>query len=326
MGRIVWIDIAKALCIVLVVIGHYYPDTHPMWYEEMRSVIYTFHMPLFMFTSGYIYMATKKKETYADFIWRKVKRLMIPYITVSTIIVTIKLCTQDRVYVENPVTTLSYLKIFYLPEAGYFLWFIWALWWMFILIPLFRSPLSRLGLLIVAFLLPLTAQHMSEFFCLNKFSEMLQYFVLGVVIYDWRQFLLVLKHIHLLFCCIAFFVIDILPNLSGGGGNSFFAAFMGIAFILRVSYSLKDYVMNFALGKHVLLISAASYIIYLLHTTFEGFAKALILKFPYLSDLSNDIMFCIGAVLVISTGMIVPILLYKYVIGRYAITKMLFGL
>lgn len=75
-----------------------------------------------------------------------------------------------------------------------------------------------------------------------------------------------------------------------------------------------------------MLISTASYIIYLLHTTFEGFAKALVLKLPYLSDLSNDIMFCVGAVFVISTGVIAPVLLYKYVLGRYKITKVLFGL
>lgn len=101
---------------------------------------------------------------------------------------------------------------------------------------------------------------------------------------------------------------------------------MGIALILRASYSIKDNVMNRAWGRIVMLISSASYTIYLLHTTFEGFAKALVFKLPYLSDLSNDIMFCIGAVLVISSGVIIPILLYKHVLGRYTVTKILFGL
>lgn len=325
MRRIVWIDIAKAICIILVVIGHYIPETHPLWYGEMRNVIYTFHMPLFMFASGYIYIATKKEISYSDFIWRKVKRLMVPYLTVSVLVVTIKLCTQGQAYVENPVTPLSYLKILYLPEAGYFLWFIWALWWMFILIPLFRTPRSRLGLLVVAALLPSAARYMPEEFCFKEFSKMLQYFVMGVVAYDWKHYLLGLKQIPLWFYCIAFSVIEVLPYI-GGGGISLLTASMGIAFILRVSYSIKDHVTNHAWGRIIMLISTASYIIYLLHTTFEGFAKALVFKFPYLSDLSNDIMFSIGAVFVISTGVIVPVLLYKYVLGRYKITKVLFGL
>ena len=59
MKRIVTLDIAKAICIILVVIGHYIPDNSPDWYVLMRTFIYSFHMPLFMFASGFIYMATR---------------------------------------------------------------------------------------------------------------------------------------------------------------------------------------------------------------------------------------------------------------------------
>ena len=54
MNRIISLDIAKAICIILVVVGHYVPDNSPEWYKLMHDVIYTFHMPLFMFASGYI--------------------------------------------------------------------------------------------------------------------------------------------------------------------------------------------------------------------------------------------------------------------------------
>ena len=186
-NRIIWIDIAKAICIVLVVIGHYIPDTHPIWYSEMRNVIYTFHMPLFMFASGFVYIATKRREErYREFIWKKIKRLMVPYLTVSCLIVTLKLCTQGQAYVENPVTTFSYIKIFYLPEAGYFLWFVWALLWMFLIIPFFYTPKSRLALFFVALVLPFTSSYMPVVFCIKEFSGMLQFFVAGVVAYDWR--------------------------------------------------------------------------------------------------------------------------------------------
>ncbi|KAA3144009.1 acyltransferase family protein, partial [Alistipes onderdonkii] len=55
MNRLISIDIAKAICIILVVIGHYNPDNAPEWYHTINLFIYTFHMPLFMFASGYVY-------------------------------------------------------------------------------------------------------------------------------------------------------------------------------------------------------------------------------------------------------------------------------
>lgn len=91
--RIVSLDIAKAICIILVVVGHYIPDNSPEWYKLIHDVIYTFHMPLFMFASGYVYIATKKDIGYGDFIVKKIKRLMVPYLTTSVIVISLKSAT-----------------------------------------------------------------------------------------------------------------------------------------------------------------------------------------------------------------------------------------
>ena len=128
-GRIVYIDLAKAICIILVVVGHYCPPGCPGWWSAIVQFIYSFHMPLFMFASGFVYIATKKDgEKYSDFIVKKIKRLMVPYFVVSACIIGIKLITESHLYVQNPKTVMSFAKMFYYPEAGYFLWFIWALW------------------------------------------------------------------------------------------------------------------------------------------------------------------------------------------------------
>ena len=39
MNRIIFLDIAKAICIILVVVGHYMPDNSPMWYVMLNKVI-----------------------------------------------------------------------------------------------------------------------------------------------------------------------------------------------------------------------------------------------------------------------------------------------
>lgn len=325
-NRIVWIDIAKAICIILVVIGHYYPETHPVWYGEMRNIIYSFHMPLFMFASGFVYIVTFRNTGYHDFLWKKVKRLMIPYLTVSVMIITIKLLTQGHAYVENPVTLLSYLRIFYLPEAGYFLWFIWALWWMFVIIPFFKTSYSRLLLLLGSLFLPIISDHMPEELCLKQFARMLQYFVAGVVAYDWREYFVWCKRVPYAVITLAFCLLEAMPYIGMGGANSTIIASTGIAFVLKLSYSLEERVKITSWGNVILLISTASYIIYLLHTTFEGFAKAVILRFPYLSNLSDDWAFVIGGTIVVGSGVIIPLLLFKYLIVRYEITRAMFGL
>lgn len=120
MNRIIALDIAKAICIILVVMGHYVPDNSPAWYVLVHDVIYTFHMPLFMFVSGYVYIATKKRITYGDFLLKKVRRLMVPYLTTSVMVIVIKLLTQGSMSVDNPVTIFSFVEMFYMPVAGYF--------------------------------------------------------------------------------------------------------------------------------------------------------------------------------------------------------------
>ena len=79
-------------------------------------------------------------------------------------------------------------------------------------------------------------------------------------------------------------------------------------------------------GKGLLMIvSGSSYIIYLFHTTFEGFAKAVVHKIPFFADTSNE-FFIVNVTVVVACGVIAPVILHRYVLSRYSITKVLFGL
>ncbi len=42
--RLYCLDIAKALCIMLVVVGHFNPDSVPTWWKCINHIIYSFHM------------------------------------------------------------------------------------------------------------------------------------------------------------------------------------------------------------------------------------------------------------------------------------------
>ncbi len=320
--RLVYADIAKAICIVLVVVGHYFPDDHPVWYWIMRSIIYSFHMPMFMFASGLIYLATFKVQDYTVFIKKKIKRLMVPYIVVSFIIITIKLLTQSLMYVENPVTYLSYVKILYLPEAGYFLWFIWALWWIYVIIPLFNTSRKRLYLLVFSILLHFIPITFPDYFCLKQFKDMVFYFVFGCVAWEYRQNLKNLFSLSSFIYFVLFVTLHSIYLFLNIGGM--LLPFIGIVFVLRLSMSIEKE-QDKCYFKWLITISTSSYIIYLFHTTFEGLTKSLINKMPFLMYSSNDFLFALEALVVISVGVVGPILLDNLVLKRYKFARLLFG-
>ncbi|WP_195202481.1 acyltransferase family protein [Phocaeicola massiliensis] len=71
LSRIDWIDIAKGIGIFLMVMGHTsIPKLGGHW-------IYSFHMPLFFFLSGFLFQSGK--YSWSQFIKRKVRTMVVPY-------------------------------------------------------------------------------------------------------------------------------------------------------------------------------------------------------------------------------------------------------
>lgn len=94
--------------IILVVIGHS-GFTSPDIANRLsifHQWIYTFHMPLFFFISGYLYSLTNRSFQQIDnrrFIAKKFNRLLIPYFVLGVVIFIIKyvfanLSTADRIF------------------------------------------------------------------------------------------------------------------------------------------------------------------------------------------------------------------------------------
>lgn len=74
--HIVWIDIAKGIGCILVVLGHF-------WYKaphvEVLKFIYSFHVPLFFICAGFVFKIKKESKLISN-VCNKVKRLIIPSI------------------------------------------------------------------------------------------------------------------------------------------------------------------------------------------------------------------------------------------------------
>jgi acyltransferase len=73
--RLHWVDSLKGFAIFLVVLGHigYIPP-------DLAAYIYSFHMPLFFFISGYLLNFDKYYKNTNLFVSNKIKSIMLPYL------------------------------------------------------------------------------------------------------------------------------------------------------------------------------------------------------------------------------------------------------
>lgn len=71
-----WIDNLKAFGIFLVVFGHCSTYSNYL----VQNYIYSFHMPLFFFASGYLQSKEKLQDAYPIFLKYQVRSLLVPYL------------------------------------------------------------------------------------------------------------------------------------------------------------------------------------------------------------------------------------------------------
>lgn len=74
-----WIDLAKAIGIILVVFAHALPKNTFIW-----KYIQQFHMPLFYIISGFLYSC---KGTWLQYVKKKIKALWMPFIGCGIIMI-----------------------------------------------------------------------------------------------------------------------------------------------------------------------------------------------------------------------------------------------
>ena len=266
---------------------------------------------------------TLRDISFKSFITKKIKRLAIPYLVTSAIIITIKLLSQGNAKVDHPVTAWSYFKMFYLPEAGYFLWFIIALFVMFLVLYFFKSKQARLILFLISFVISLMPSCGVDILCLRQCQKMFVYFMTGCIVADYAPNLFKAGIIPTLIIllvfigCEAYYVqhqdsiimYKILP-------------FIGIASIMTMCYNCEQYIP--VLARSCVILAPSVYFIYLFHTTFEGLAKAVFAKVPFFIN-NFDSTFYLQAICAIVCGVLIPIILYYFVVRRNKILSLLFG-
>jgi fucose 4-O-acetylase-like acetyltransferase len=327
-NRLTFIDIARAICIILVVIYHYRPENSPDWYLALNNIAVSFRIPLLMFISGYIYTIAKKTMKYKDFVFNKFKRLIVPYFFVSILIIFIKLLTEKDMYLENPVSISSFYEMFYFPAAGFFIWFVYALFLIFLIIPFIDTPQKLTVFLIISLIILLIPIPSSMYiFYLAQLKGYLFYFVFGCFIATKTNIKLIIDKIPSVIF-LAFFAIlyavklvihtEFIPLLN------LFLSVSGIFFIISISMRI-DKKAN-SVKSFFVKLSSYTYTIYLFHTTAEGFAKSVLRKTSLENYLTPDFYFIFNAFFIIMLGIFAPVFLHKIVVSKSRLFSFLIGI
>lgn len=124
------IDNIRGVAIFLVVWGHSIQflggNEFDFFENKVFAVLYSFHMPLFMFVSGYLFTNTPKKRRTYEILKSKFHELVIPIIIWSAIF-TIAFYGR-RVLTGINVENILYLVKMYIKFLPIYLWFFWTVY------------------------------------------------------------------------------------------------------------------------------------------------------------------------------------------------------
>jgi fucose 4-O-acetylase-like acetyltransferase len=250
-----YIDALKGIAILLVVVGHAIQENISDFDNNIIfRIIYSFHMPLFMFISGYVIYGHVGSPLP---IWLidKFKRLVVPFLSWAIIV---------KFVVYNSDSFIQYFfELYKHPDVG--LWFLWVLFLNYCLLGttlLFGKNLKEVKLLLTIITLNLISISVLGF---PMVRWLFPFFATGYILNEYRnKFPQSMRTLSILFSgafpflvCFwhrtkelsfnhgiskIFTIYDIVPHLSLIDiSYRYIVAFAGISLVVQIIKKLKKY-------------------------------------------------------------------------------------
>ncbi len=198
--KIDYITFIQSLAVTLVVIGHSFPkeiltDSLPAWAACIRSLIYSFHMPLFFVLAGFLFVYSFEKKglgSFKEFFIKKFNRLIIPYIAVGSVAYCLKtFIFNSFAYRPSTPSALFYLKsmLYPLSNPNIYLWFLPTI---FIVFLIFYFLVGRKKYIVPIFVFSLMLSVLSDnisisFLNIQGVLYYIFYFVCGIMIFYYKN-------------------------------------------------------------------------------------------------------------------------------------------
>lgn len=192
MERLEFIDKACGIAILLVVYAHIiFPETLGInWYLISKTLIYKFHMPLFMCLSGYLaFLSTsnkniKSKTDYLNFQKKKLYKFLPVYLIAVSCSVLLDVFYKHLIITE---INQNILISFFAPAHGTaaFIWYLYVLFGFYLVTPFLLNLKSspQYLLLLVGFLFTNFIDTVSPLFSAELFCKYFFFFFGGGLIY-----------------------------------------------------------------------------------------------------------------------------------------------
>lgn len=319
------IDRAKGLAILLVVFGHLMSSGYPPgngWYDTAKDIVYSFHMPFFMYLSGYVFGFANKQWTgfsaYPRYLRDRAARLLVPFALFGLLIVVGKYLSHFFLYVDDPPRRLSTgieeLVLDTRRSPALSIWYVYVLFLYSAAMPLLWRIGLRWGaavaLGLVLFVLPAT-----DTLYLDRVAGYFVFFALGGLVAAHRDriepwFRRALPLWLVLFAATLLTEWTALPSQAR-------LLLCGVAAIPALHGLVQS--RPFARDRLFVTLGNHAFTIYLLNTIVIGLAKAGYLKLAPFHGASATV----ALALFFAAGTLVPILIRRCVADRVPVLSRL---
>lgn len=266
-SRIDWLDFAKGIGILCVVFGH----TQIPYISEY--LIRPFHVPLFFFLSGFCFSV--KKYNIKEFLSKKIKSLLMPYIFFSLIWIVYETINETIVNGFSFKFLLNEFKLYILQNHLHAIWFITCIFLLqmlaYILVSVCKDKDCLLFALSLVFIVLSFLYKIYVDVKLIWNAEIvipaMPYFLVGYIIKKNNHVfekITVFKFIPLWFVSYVLLgylnikvsgrTVDMYSNCYGNIAIFYFAAFSGILFVVSLSKIIKRIGFVNYIGRNSLII------------------------------------------------------------------------
>lgn len=185
------IDIAKGIGIILVVLGHIVAvrSEGPVAYAIFKTYLYQFHMPFFMYLSGFAFW--RACERYSDvgllkYTLARADRLLVPFFVFGLIIIVAKAAAKSLMYVDDAPdqiwTGLSSLFIHTDDSPALSIWYVFVLFVYSVFSFATKAYKNNVLPITFAFSAAIYTFDFADFLYMNRISAYYIFFVIGMFI------------------------------------------------------------------------------------------------------------------------------------------------
>lgn len=279
----------QAVAIVLVVLGHslyMYPDGTGGYTTLVSRMIYSFHMPVFMFVSGFLLLLSAERGSRTvtvthRFLWSKVRRLLLPYLVLTLVTFVPRAALSGMADDSVELSTQGLLAGLFDSDKLIipYMWFLQALFVISAVVYLLIKWTDKIGLpawvplvSVIASMLAMKGARVTTFFSLNRAVELALYFAMGGLyciyrgkidrVVRWSS-----PYVMILFCVLwvgCFFLFEGIVFVE-------IIALAGIAMIMSVAMNLQR--TGIRILDH---LEGATYLIFLLSWYFNVAAQQVL--------------------------------------------------